>query len=105
VETQGRRGPTGVTTSAVTDASPTAAKLLTEIAKLHSLTHTARGIPPTVCLMHPRRWSWIAGSVDSSLRPLLVPEAYDADDLAATPAGPVATLETGGLGFVRTQIP
>lgn len=35
-----------------------------------------RLMPPEACLMAPRRWGWIASSLDSSSRPITSPGAY-----------------------------
>jgi len=105
VETQGLVGLSGVTAATYTDASPTGAELLMALAQLHSQTHTARGRPPSVAILHARRWAWLVGSVDSSLRPIVEPEAYDSDDVDATAAGPVGTLATGERVYATTAVP
>lgn len=38
-----------------------------------SAVETSRFLPPTVIAMHPRRWNWLLTQVDSSNRPLVVP--------------------------------
>jgi HK97 family phage major capsid protein len=45
------------------------------IANAIQAVYTARFAPPDVILMHPRRWGWLTSLLDSSNRPLFLPEA------------------------------
>lgn len=69
---------------------------------------TTRFLPPTCIVMHPRRWSWVAGSFDGNNRPLVSPSgnAFNQIADAATVAaqGPVG--EMAGLPvYVDPNIP
>lgn len=56
-----------------TDASPTVGELYSKIQDAIQQIVTNRGLPPTLLVVHPRRWGWIAAASDSSGRPLIVP--------------------------------
>lgn len=73
-----------------------------------SAVASARFLPPNAIVMHPRRWSWVAGSFDGSNRPLVSPsgnafnQIADASQVAAQ--GPVG--EMAGLPvYVDPNIP
>lgn len=57
-----------------TDASPTYAELHPKIAQSLGLIHTNRLLPAQVIAMSPTRWAWVLSSVDSTGRPLVVPQ-------------------------------
>lgn len=44
------------------------------IANAVQLIHTTRFLPPNVIVMHPRRWAALLAAVDTSNRPLIVPD-------------------------------
>jgi HK97 family phage major capsid protein len=54
----------------VDDASPTGYETFQKIVKAIGTVTAARYKQPDVIIMHPRRWAYIAGSLDSSNRPL-----------------------------------
>lgn len=57
-----------------TDASPTPAELYPKIADaVYNRVGTLRLMPAEAIIMHPRRWGWLLAAVDSSGRPLVVP--------------------------------
>lgn len=56
-----------------TDASPTVPEIYPKFADAIQQIHTGRFLPPQVIAMHPRRWAWFLASLDSSNRPLIVP--------------------------------
>lgn len=58
-----------------TAATPTAAGLYSKVADAIQQVHTNRFLPPSVIVMHPRRWAWLLAASDSSNRPLVVPNA------------------------------
>lgn len=66
---------TGINTVSYTDASPTLPELYGKIADAIQQVHTTRFLPPSVIVMHPRRWGWALASLDTSNRPLIVPLA------------------------------
>jgi len=67
----------GIKDSNYTDATPTVAELFTggHIFKVQSLVTSARFEAIEAAVMHPRRWYWMAGAVDSSGRPFVLPAA------------------------------
>lgn len=66
---------TGINAITYTDASPTVPELYPKLADGVQQIHTGRFMPPQAIAMHPRRWGWILASLDSSNRPLVVPNA------------------------------
>ncbi len=56
-----------------TDASPTVPELYPKVADAIQQIHTNRILPAQAILMHPRRWAWHLAALDSSNRPLVVP--------------------------------
>jgi HK97 family phage major capsid protein len=77
-----------------TQASPTAAGFYGQAGALLSKFLTARLMPPTCWVMHPRRWYWLASAADSTGRPLVVPvgvaqNPIATQDNATAPAGMV----------------
>lgn len=74
----GKRGilnTSGINAVTYTDASPTVGELYLKVADAIQRIHTARFLPPDAIIMHPRRWAWFIGALDSSGRPLVVPNA------------------------------
>jgi HK97 family phage major capsid protein len=71
----GVRGTSGITTVTFTSGSPTVAALYSKIADAVQRVHTLRFLPPTVIVMHPRRWAYFLAASDSNGRPLVVPNA------------------------------
>jgi len=71
--------PLGLTTVsgnnsvAYTDASPTVAELMPKIADAIQQVNSNRFAPATAIIMHPRRWGFLTAGVDSSNRPLILP--------------------------------
>jgi len=57
-----------------TDASPTPAELYPKVADAIQQIGTNLFLPPQAIIMHPRRWYWLASSVDTTGRPLVVPK-------------------------------
>lgn len=80
----GVRGTSGITTITYTDATPTVAKLYSKIADAVQRVHTLRFMPPTVIVMHPRRWAYLLAASDSNGRPLVVPDAGNPQNAIAT---------------------
>jgi HK97 family phage major capsid protein len=65
-----------IITVSYTDASPTGPEFLTVLYGAISQVSTQRFASPTAIVMHPRRWFWLANSVDGNGRPLVVPMGY-----------------------------
>lgn len=80
-----------------TDASPTVAEAFPKIADAIQQVNSGRYFPPDAIIMHPRRWGWFTAAVDTTNRPLVVPNssgpwnAVGVGDPAAY-GGPVGTL-------------
>lgn len=72
-QVKGIYGATGVNTVTWTDTTPTVSELYSKLADGIQKIHTNRFQPPTVIVMHPRRWAWMLAAVDSQGRPLVVP--------------------------------
>jgi len=92
----------GIQQVAYTQAAPSVAGgggFYATINKAISAVATARFLPPSCIVMHPRRWSWVAASSDSTGRPLVSPsgnafnQIADASTVAAQgPVGQMAGL-------------
>lgn len=80
-----------------TDASPTVGELYAKIADAVQQIHTGRYMAPNVIVMHPRRWAWFLAALDSSNRPLVVPNAQGPYNAFATPGAPAAEGVVGSL--------
>ena len=69
----------GVNTVTYTDATPTAGELYAKFADAIQQIWTNRFASPDVIVMHPRRWAFFLGAVDSQNRPLVLPDATAAN--------------------------
>ena len=67
-----------------TDTSPTVPELYSKLADAIQQMHTNRFRPPSVIVMHPRRWAWFLTALDSQNRPLVVPNAYGPNNAMGT---------------------
>lgn len=56
---------------AYTDASPTVGEFWLKLADAVQRVTTSRFLPPDTIVMHPRRWAWLLGAVDSTGRPVI----------------------------------
>lgn len=54
-----------------TDTSPTVGEFYGAVADTIQQVHTNRFLPPTVIVMHPRRWGWLLSARDNDGRPLV----------------------------------
>jgi len=72
-QVKGIYGASGVNIVTWTDTTPTVSELYSKLADGIQKIHTNRFQPPTVIVMHPRRWAWMLAAVDSQGRPLVVP--------------------------------
>ena len=91
----GVRNTSGIETIAY--SGTTVAQLYSKIADAVQRVHTLRFMPPTVIVMHPRRWAWFLAASDSSGRPLVVPQA-------GNPMNAMATLGSVGAEQVVGQM-
>jgi HK97 family phage major capsid protein len=76
---------TGVT--AVTLTLTTVAGFYKAIANAVSQIHTSRFQSPNVIVMHPRRWAWLLSELDTTNRPLVVPQAQGPNNAVGTQNG------------------
>lgn len=67
----------------VDDATPTGYETFQKIVKAIGTVTAARFKSPDIIIMHPRRWAYISGSLDSSNRPLSGVEAATATNVVA----------------------
>ena len=65
----------GINTTAFTTGSPTVKLLYPKLADAIQEVNSNRFLPPSVIVMHPRRWAFFTAAVDGSDRPLVVPNA------------------------------
>lgn len=78
--------PVGISTAAATSVSVTTAAgtaLYQGIADAINRVATSRYKEPQVIVMHPRRWFWLASRLDTTGRPLVVPDAQAGTNLLA----------------------
>ncbi|WAZ20173.1 phage major capsid protein [Streptomyces cinnabarinus] len=90
---------TGVRTTpniiTIAAATATVASIYSKIADAVQRVHTQRFMPPTVIVMHPRRWAWFLAATDTNGRPLVVPDAGNPQNAIAT-LGAVAAEQVVG---------
>lgn len=96
-EVKGIQNATGVNAITYTDASPTLPELYSKIADGIQQIHTGRYLPPSVIIMHPRRWGWMLAALDTTNRPLIVPNANGQMNAAATFNGVVSEQVVGTI--------
>lgn len=87
----------GTSVVAYTDGTPTPGELYAKIADGIQRVSTTRFLPPDKIVMHPRRWAWFLAALDSSGRPLVLPEANHPMNAVATQGGVVAQGAAGTL--------
>jgi HK97 family phage major capsid protein len=64
----------GINTIAYTDATPTVQELWVPLTQSLSKVASLRFLPGDCIVMHPSRWYWIVGALDTTGRPLVSPE-------------------------------
>jgi HK97 family phage major capsid protein len=81
----------GIGAATAFGAAPTAANTSLKIAgAIYNVTATGAGIFPKVLVMHPRRWGYLTGLVDSSNRPIVTAQQlgpWNAMSLITAPGG------------------
>lgn len=65
----------GINSITYTSSAPTAAGLYSKVADAVQQIHSKRFLPATHIFMTPRRWAFLLASVDSTGRPLVVPNS------------------------------
>lgn len=86
-QVQGVRGTSGISTITWDMTTPTVSALYSKIADAVQRIHTLRFMPPTVIVMHPRRWAFLLAASDTTGRPLVVPNAQGPNNAVATFGG------------------
>lgn len=81
-QVQGVRGTSGIETITATSGSDNVSLLFAKIADGVQRVHTLRYMPPTVIVMHPRRWAFFLAAVDTTGRPLVVPSGPAQNQIA-----------------------
>jgi HK97 family phage major capsid protein len=66
---------TGINNVTYTATTATVAGVYSKIADAIQRVHTNRFMPPTLIVMHPRRWAWLTAASDTAGRPLVSPVA------------------------------
>ena len=74
---------TGIGDVDIDDGTPTGYETFQQIIKAIGTVTAARFKSPDVIIMHPRRWAYISGSLDSSNRPLAGVEGATATNVVA----------------------
>jgi hypothetical protein len=81
----------GIGAATAFGAAPTATNTSLKIAgAIYNVTATGAGIFPKVLVMHPRRWGYLTGLVDSSNRPIVTAQQlgpWNAMSLITAPGG------------------
>ena len=90
-------GTTGIGSITANDASPTGAETWQQVIKAIGTVNENRYLPPDIIVMHPRRWAYLAGSLDSNNRPLVNPAGN-------FPTDPAAVGSAAGYGGVVGNI-
>lgn len=91
--------------TAYTDASPTQPEMYPSFGKLLSLITTARKDTVECMVMHPRRWYWLLGALDSSNRPYITPLASGPNNAYGTQSeGGIAEGPVGQIGGVPVYL-
>ncbi len=96
-QVKGITGATGINTVTYTDSTPTVPELYAKLADAVQKVHTGRYLAPTVIVMHPRRWGWMLAALDSSNRPLIVPNAQGPNNAAGEFGGVVSQQVVGSV--------
>lgn len=76
----GIRSTAGIET--VTAGTATVKSVYSKLADAVQRVHTLRFAPPSVIVMHPRRWAWFLAAVDTTDRPLVVPSGPGQNQIA-----------------------
>jgi HK97 family phage major capsid protein len=93
----GVRSTAGIVSVAYTDASPTVPELYPKLADAIRQINGGVFAKATAVLMHSRRWGWGTAALDSSNRPLFIPDANG-------PFNALAVGEAAGYGQVMGKL-
>lgn len=100
-QARGVRNVSGIGTVTYTDATPTPSELYPKIADAVSRVNAAYGVPNTI-VMHPRRWAFFLGAVDSAGRPLI--DAVAAQNALGTRGGDAFQGVVGSIQGLRVVL-
>lgn len=97
------------TSSAPAVVSATAANsFYMKVLQAQSAVASGRYLPADTIVMHPRRWAWVLGALDTSNRPLVVPSGAGSNQVGVTGAPAAVGLAGEMLGlpvYVDPSIP
>lgn len=99
---------TYTTTSPVVTSSTNAASFLYQVLAATGKTYTGIFRAPDSVVMHPRRWLWVLNALDTTNRPLVVPQGaqFNGPAVSTEPRAEGAVGVFGGLDvFVDPNIP
>jgi HK97 family phage major capsid protein len=85
-----------------TDASPSVAEFYPKLLDAVQKIQTSFFAGPNIIVMHPRRLAWILAAVDSTNRPLALPQSHNPMNTVATGAGSVVY---GNSGYTIAGLP
>lgn len=98
---QGVLGTSGVNQATAFTAAATIASFYSKTAGQINAVETTRFMAPTVIAMHPRRWNWIMSQLDSSNRPLAVPNLNGPNNATAVAKEPIDTSSSAPVGWIQ----
>lgn len=90
----------GVGQSIAFTAAATVATFYTKLAGALNNVETGRYLAPNVIIMHPRRWNWLVGQVDSSNRPYVVPNVNGPFNAVGVSDAPIDTHLSTPVGWI-----
>lgn len=90
----------GIGQSTAFVAAVTPATFYSKLAGQLNAVETTRFMAPDVIIMHPRRWNWLISQLDSSSRPLIVPNPNGPFNALGVSDIPVDTPATRPVGSI-----
>jgi HK97 family phage major capsid protein len=90
----------GIGQSTAFVAAATAATFYSKLAGQLNTVETTRFLAPTAIAMHPRRWNWLVSQVDSSNRPLVVPNQSGPYNAYGVSGAPLDVPESTPVGWI-----
>jgi HK97 family phage major capsid protein len=94
----GALATSGVNQATAFTAAATPATAYTKMAGQLSAIETTRFLAPDLIVMHPRRWNWFLGQVDSAGRPFVVPDTNGPFNALGVAREPIDTPSTAPVG-------
>lgn len=88
----------GINQATAFTAAGTPATVYSKMAGQLSAIETTRFLAPDLIVMHPRRWNWFLGQVDSAGRPFVVPDTNGPFNALGVAREPVDTPSTRPVG-------